>query len=105
MPGYVADSAKFKAKGVDEIVVISVNDPFVMGAWGKEMGGDLTYLADTCGVLTSKLGLVLDATAALGNKRSVRYAMLAEDGKVTKLFVEEGGKMEKSMSPDVLAAI
>jgi len=76
-----------------------------MGAWGKVMGGDLSYLADTCGELTAKLGLVLDATAKLGNKRSVRYVLLVEDGMVTKTFIEEGGKMDVSKSSDVLATM
>jgi len=105
VPGFVADAAKLKAKGVDEIVIVSVNDPFVMAAWGDVMGGDLTYLADTQCELTEKLGLVLDATAKLGNKRSVRYALVAKNGIVSKLFVEEGGQMEKSKSSDVLAAL
>jgi len=105
VPGFIADAAAIKAKGIDEIVIVAVNDPFVMAHWGKSLGGDLTYLADTHCELTAKLGLVLDATAALGNKRCVWYALLAQDGVVTHLWVEEGGAMDKSKSSDVLAAL
>ena len=76
-----------------------------MGAWGKALGGDLAYLADTHLELTRKLGLVLDATAKLGGERSMRYALLARDGVVTRVWVEEPGKLDKSTSASVLAAL
>ena len=71
LPGYVAAAADLKAGGVDEIVCVSVNDPFVMEAWGKDQaaGGKVRMLADTTAELTKALGLELDLTAVLGNVR------------------------------------
>ena len=71
LPGYVAAADDLKTKGVDEIVCVSVNDPFVMEAWGKEQsaGGKVRMLADTTADLTKALGLELDLTAVLGNVR------------------------------------
>mmetsp|Transcript_56907 Transcript_56907/g.123691 ORF Transcript_56907/g.123691 Transcript_56907/m.123691 type:complete len:202 (-) Transcript_56907:430-1035(-) len=105
LPGFAADSAALKAKGVDEIVCVSVNDPFVMQAWGQAIGGDVRYLADMKGELAAELGLVLDATGKLGNKRNVRFALVAEDGVVTVVKIEEGGALTCSKSSDLLAAL
>ena len=71
LPGYVAAAGDLKAGGVDEIVCVSVNDPFVMEAWGKDQsaGGKVRMLADTTADLTKALGLELDLTAVLGNVR------------------------------------
>ena len=71
LPGYVAAAGDLKAGGVDEIVCVSVNDPFVMEAWGKDQaaGGKVRMLADTTAELTKALGLELDLTAVLGNVR------------------------------------
>jgi len=93
LPGYVAKAADIKAKGVDEIVCISVNDPFVMGAWGKDQGaeGKVRMLADTCAELTKAFGLDLDLSAVLGSVRCKRFSMMVEDGTVTKLNVEPDG--------------
>merc|ERR1719384_1797593 len=93
LPGYVAAAADLKAGGVDEIVCVSVNDPFVMEAWGKDQsaGGKVRMLADTTADLTKALGLELDLTAVLGNVRCKRFSMVVEDGKVTKLNVEPDG--------------
>ena len=93
LPGYVAAADDLKAKGVNEILCVSVNDPFVMEAWGKDQGADgkVRMLADTCGDLTKALELELDLSAVLGNIRSKRFSMLVEDGKITKLNVEPDG--------------
>ena len=93
LPGYVEAAAVLKAKGVDEIVCVSVNDPFVMEAWGKDQGADgkVRMLADTCGDLAKALDLQLDLTAVLGNLRCKRFSMLVEDGTVTKVNVEPDG--------------
>ena len=93
MPGYVAAAGDLKAGGVDEIVCVSVNDPFVMEAWGKDQGaeGKVRMLADTCGDLTKALELDLDLAAVLGSVRCKRFSMLVEDGTVTKLNVEPDG--------------
>lgn len=92
LPGYVADAEAIKAKGVDAIVCISVNDAFVMQAWGAahETGDKVMMLADAGAAFSKAIGLDVDA-AALGGVRSKRYAMIVEDGKVTHLNVEPDG--------------
>ena len=76
-----------------EIVCVSVNDPFVMEAWGKDQGaeGKVRMLADTCGDLAKALELELDLAAVLGSVRCKRFSMLVEDGTVSKLNVEPDG--------------
>ena len=93
LPGYVEAAGVLKAKGVDEIVCVSVNDPFVMEAWGKDQGADgkVRMLADTCGDLAKALDLQLDLTAVLGNLRCKRFSMLVQDGTVTKVNIEPDG--------------
>merc|ERR1719476_512015 len=93
LPGYVAAAEDMKAKGVEEILCVSVNDPFVMEAWGKDQGaaGKVRMLADTCGELTKALELELDLSAVLGSVRCKRFAMLVEDGTVTKVNIEPDG--------------
>ena len=90
LPGYVENAAKLKAAEFDEIACISVNDPFVMDAWGKERGaaGKVTMLSDTDASFTKAIGLVADLGALGLHDRSERYAMVVEDGVVTKLDVE-----------------
>ena len=90
LPGYVAAAGDLKAKGVQELVCLSVNDPFVMEAWGKAHGADgkVRMLADTTGAWTKALGLDLDLTAALGGVRCKRFSAVVDDGVVTKLNVE-----------------
>uniref|UniRef100_A0AAY5L372 Peroxiredoxin-5 n=2 Tax=Esox lucius TaxID=8010 RepID=A0AAY5L372_ESOLU len=96
LPGFVEQAAQLKSKGVQEVACISVNDAFVMAAWGKEHGaeGKVRMLADSTGAFTKAVDLMLDSdqiVAALGNKRSQRYAMVVEDGVVKKLNVEPDG--------------
>ena len=91
LPGYVAAAEALKAtKGVSDIVCVSVNDPFVMEAWGKAHAADgkVRMLADTTGAYTKALGLDLDLTAALGGVRTKRFSAVVENGVVTKLNVE-----------------
>ena len=85
LPGYVQKADALKAKGVDTIACLAVNDPFVMGAWAKEqdVGDRILMLADGSGAFTKMLGLELDLTARGLGVRSQRYAMVVEDGKVT----------------------
>jgi len=92
LPGYVEDYDKLKAKGVDSVNCVAVNDAFVMNAWGEAHGvGDkVRMLADPAGSFTKALGLDVDA-AVLGGLRSKRYSMVVEDGKVTHLQVEPDG--------------
>nr|AAM18076.1 peroxiredoxin V protein [Branchiostoma belcheri tsingtauense] len=93
LPGYVGKAGDLKAKGVQVIACVSVNDPFVMEAWGKDQKaeGKVRMLADTGAEFTKAIGLDLDATGLLGNIRSKRYSMLVEDGEVKQLNVEPDG--------------
>ena len=90
LPGYVKDAERLKGKGVAEIVCVSVNDPFVMAAWGEAhgAGGKVRMLADTTGAFAKSLGLDLDLTAALGGVRCKRFSAVVEDGTITALNLE-----------------
>ncbi len=92
VPSFMRVAADLKAKGVDEIACISVNDPFVLKAWGESTGAiaaGINMYADAAGELSQALGLTFDAPARGLLNRSLRYSMLVEDGKVTQLNVEE----------------
>ncbi len=91
LPGYVENASKLRAAGFDAIACVSVNDPFVMDAWGKATGADekVMMLADADGAFTRAIGLVVDLPAFGLVKRSERYSMVVEDGVVTKLDVEK----------------
>ncbi|CAH1264365.1 PRDX5 [Branchiostoma lanceolatum] len=93
LPGYVSKAGDLKAKGVQVVACVSVNDPFVMEAWGKDQKaeGKVRMLADSAADFTKAIGLELDATGLLGNIRSKRYSMLVEDGVVKQLNVEPDG--------------
>lgn len=107
LPGFVKLAAEFKAKGVDKIICLSVNDAFVMGAWAKDqkVGEAVLMLADGSGLLTKALGLVLDLTARGMGIRSQRFALVIEDGVVTKVAVEEPGGFEVSRAEAILEAL
>jgi len=93
LPGYVSKADEIKGKGVDEIVCLAVNDPFVMEAWGQNQNasGKVRMLADTGATLTKALELDLDLSAVLGSVRCKRFSMLVDDGKVSKLNIEPDG--------------
>ena len=107
LPGFVQNVDAIKAKGVDTVICIAVNDAFVMGVWGKDQGvGDkIVMLADGSAALTKALGLELDLTGRHLGIRSQRYALVAEDGKVTHLAVEAPGGFEVSKAESILAAL
>ncbi|XP_075876352.1 peroxiredoxin-5, mitochondrial [Nelusetta ayraudi] len=111
LPGFVEQAAELKGKGIDEIACISVNDAFVMAAWGKEHGADgkVRMLADPTGAFTKAVDLLLDSdqiVQVLGNKRSKRYSMLVEDGVVKKIFVEpDGTGLTCSLAPNILSGL
>ena len=107
VPGYVANAAALKAKGVDEIWCISVNDAFVMGAWGREQQstGIVRMLADGNASFTKALGLDADFSKHGMGTRSQRYSMLVEDGVVTQLNVEQGGGFEVSNAETMLSQL
>lgn len=91
VPGFLAHIADFQKKGVDQIVCLSVNDPFVMKAWGESLQANdrVLFLADGNGDFTETIGMVLDARGHGLGLRSKRYALLAEDGVVKALAVED----------------
>jgi len=107
LPGFVQNVDAIKAKGVDTVVCVAVNDAFVMAAWAKEQGvGDkLVMLSDGSAALTKALGLELDLTARGMGVRSQRYALVVDDGKVTHVAVEAPGGFEVSRAESILAAI
>ena len=107
LPGFIAHAPAFKEKGVDTIACLSVNDAFVMGAWGNSVGaGDkVMMLADGNADFTKTLGLEMDATKYGMGLRSQRYAMVVDDGVVKQLFVEEPGAYEVSAAEYVLKKI
>ncbi|MAW27794.1 MAG: peroxiredoxin [Pseudomonadota bacterium] len=106
LPGFVANADKIKAKGVDEIVCMAVNDAFVMDAWGKAQNAEeLTMAADGSGVLTAALGLEMDASGFGMGVRSQRFALIAEDGKITTLNVEAPGQLDVSTAETILNAL
>jgi peroxiredoxin len=107
LPGFVQKSGEIRAKGVDEIVCLSVNDAFVMGAWGKDQGagGKVRMVADGNGELTKSLGLEMDASGFGMGQRSKRYAMIVKDGKVTELLVEPAGGLNVSSAESVLGKL
>ncbi len=104
LPGFVEHAAALKAKGIDQIVCMSVNDAFVMEAWGKAAGaGDIVMmLADGNGEFAKALGLDFDASAFGMGQRSQRFSMVIEDGKVTALHVEAPGAFEVSSADYML---
>eukprot|EP00118_Oscarella_pearsei_P028738 m.2809 g.2809 ORF g.2809 m.2809 type:complete len:182 (+) comp8913_c0_seq1:25-570(+) len=108
LPGYVSDYEKMKGKGVDIIVCVSVNDAFVMSAWGEASNtpGKIRMLADTTAEFTKKIGMDFDAFAFLGSARSKRYSMVIEDGTVKTLNVEPDGKgLTCSLSNEILSQL
>ena len=106
LPGYVVNADSIKAKGVDTIACVSVNDAFVMDAWGQNKNAEeLLRLGDGNGDLTEALGLTMDGSGFGLGKRSQRYAMIVEDGTVTKLSVEAPGKLEVSAAEAILEAL
>ncbi|WP_136679752.1 peroxiredoxin [Neptunomonas sp. XY-337] len=105
LPGFVVLADDFKAKDVDIIACISVNDAFVMRAWGEQQNAEaITMVADGGAALTKAMGLEME-TGDFGGVRSRRYAMVLEDGVVKQLFIEEPKQFEVSKAEAVLAAL
>ena len=104
LPGFKDRAGELAAKGVDQIACVSVNDAFVMGAWGKDqgVGGEVKMLADGNGDFTKALGLELDGSKFGMGPRSQRYSMIVEDGVVKSLNVEEGGEFRVSSADYLL---
>ncbi|NMP30679.1 peroxiredoxin [Thalassotalea sp. M1531] len=105
LPGYVVSADELSAKGVDLIICLSVNDAFVMNAWGEAQNADsISMLADGDGSYTKALGLDM-ATGSFGGIRSQRYSMVIENGTVTHLNVEQPKSFEVSKAEVILNAL
>lgn len=107
LPGFLEHAEALRAKGVDTIACIAVNDGFVMRAWERDQGteGTILMLADGSGDFTRAVGLELDLMARGLGMRSQRYALVADDQKIIFLGVEEGGALDASKAETVLAAL
>ncbi len=103
LPSYVDKADDLKSRGVDEIACISVNDPFVMAAWGQRDGSeDITMIADGNGQFADAIGLGMDASKFGMGKRSQRYSMIVDDGIVEQLNVEAPGEYRASSAENML---
>ena len=107
LPGFALRYEDLKAKGVDTVSCVAVNDVFVMGAWGEaqQVGDKVLMLADGSGEFAKAIDLELDLTGAGLGVRSRRYAAILDDGVVRELFVEDGPGLERSSADAVLAAL
>ena len=107
LPGFKEKAAELRSKGVDAIACVSVNDVFVMKAWGQDqgVGDDIIMLADGNGAFTNAIGLGMDASKFGMGPRSQRYSMIVNDGVVEKLNVEEGGEFRVSSADYMLAQL
>ena len=103
LPSYVDKAGELKGKGIDEIACISVNDPFVMAAWGKADGSDnVTMLADGNGAFADAVGLAMDGSKFGMGKRSQRYSLVVNDGVVEQVNVEAPGEYRASSAEHML---
>jgi len=106
LPGFVERADELKAKGVDEIACIAVNDAFVLSSWAKANGAEgITMLADGNGEFAEAVGLVMDGTGFGMGKRGKRYSMIVEDGMVRELNVEEPGDFKVSSAEHLLGQL
>ncbi len=107
LPGFVDSAEQLKSKGVDEIACTAVNDAFVMGAWGKSAAADgkVTMLADGNGDFVKALGLTMDATGAGLGLRGQRFSLIAKDGVITTLNVEEPREYKVSSAEHMLGQL
>ena len=106
LPGFVTHAQDILDKGVDEIACMAVNDVFVMNAWGKSADADsITMLADGNGDFARALGLELDASGFGMGQRSQRFALVADDGVVSHLYIEAPGEFRVSAAEHVLAEL
>ena len=107
LPGYITNSSALKEKGVDVIACVSVNDAFVMAAWGKDRnsGDSVLMLSDGNGEFTAAVGLEMDGKAFGLGTRSQRYAMVIDSGVVTTLNIEPGPSLDVSSSESILNSL
>ena len=105
LPGFVRETANITAKGVKTMACVSVNDRFVMNAWGNQLGAieaGISMIADVNADFTRAIGAELDLTAAGLGLRSTRYAMIAQDGVIKHIAVDEPGKLEGASAEAIL---
>ena len=105
LPGFINNSQAILDKGIDQIICLSVNDPFVMAAWGddKDVGDKMLMVGDGNGEFTEALGLTMDGSGFGLGKRSLRYSMIIEDNSLTKLNLEENpGEVSVSSAETIL---
>ena len=107
LPGFLEKNNDLKEKGVDIIACVSVNDPFVMSAWGadRQVGDDVLMLSDGNGEFTAAIGLEMDGSGFGLGTRSQRYAMVIDDGVVSALNVESGPGLDVSSAETILAQL
>lgn len=107
LPGYKEKAAELRAKGVDKVACVAVNDVFVMNAWGKDqqVGDDVIMLSDGNGAFTKAIGLEMDASGFGMGSRSKRYSMIVEDGVVKQLNVEAPGEFRVSAADFMLGQL
>ena len=107
LPGFVEKADELKAKGVDEIFCLAVNDAFVMGAWAQSAGaeGEITFIADGNGEFTRALGLEMDASGFGMGMRGQRFSMIIEDGVVKELNIEQPGQFDVSSAEYLLTQL
>ena len=107
LPGFTTNAEALRAKGIDAVACLATNDVFVMDAWGKDQdaAGKVEMLADGSGEFTRAMGLEFDLSARGLGVRSQRYALVAEDGVVKTLNVDEGGGLDKSSAESILAGL
>ena len=107
LSGYVTNADAIRAKGVDDIICMAVNDAYVLGAWSREhdAGGKVRFVADGNGDLTKALGLGFDGSAIGFGLRCQRFAAIVDDGIVTRIAVEDGPAFDVSSAEAILAAL
>lgn len=108
MPSFIRTADSFRARGVDEIICVAVNDPFALNAWGEATGAaaaGITILGDSSGAFTKALGMAFDAPAIGLYGRSNRYAAVVEDGLVTHVQVDRPGECDISTGEALLEAV
>ena len=107
LPGFISNRSELYSKGIDQIVCLAVNDIFVMSAWAKSqnISDEIMMISDGNCDYTKKIGLDIDSTAFGMGIRSRRYALVANDSKITQLFIDEPGKIEVSTAESVLSSL